>query len=111
MRKESYYPAEVIYICWLLNDTCEAIFGKPFHDLVLFRGPDNTIAEVKKRFKGASPQEKARLLSLLGIDSAARNTEESTTDKNTPINGTPGDVFQIIDIDLSSPSDSVRYGK
>lgn len=41
MRTERYYPSEVIYICMLLGDRCENIFGKSFEDLVILQGTEH----------------------------------------------------------------------
>lgn len=67
MRRGSFIPAEVVYICWILNDSCENLFGKSFADLVLLkRAPGDTGPYIIKRLNEATPEERSHLMGLIG---------------------------------------------
>src|SRR5688572_4166180 len=68
MRKARYYPSEVIYICWLLDDSCENIFGRSFMGLVVINdGPEDAIKYVRERIADADAKQRGHLLSLIGM--------------------------------------------
>lgn len=121
MRKESYYPAEVVYICWLLNDKCENIFGKSFTDLVLLHdGPGETVPYIKEKLAKADQVERMRLMDLIGMSlplsypaaSATHNPGkiEVTLEKSAPANGSHiGPVINIKNAPEEFPDDDEGY--
>lgn len=142
MKTERYYPAEVIYICWLLRDKCENIFGKQFDELILFTGPDDTVAMARKIYNEADSNGKRELMSFIGMTLSQDNkihvkvTPEPKVIKATPApefndgskaNKFHDDIllppvkpapkekknvgFEIVDINLSTESDDIRFGR
>lgn len=68
MRKRKYYPAEVVYICWVLGVRVEDIFGYSFQDLVMFQGKYEVPDRVREMWGAADEDEKKRLLALVGLN-------------------------------------------
>lgn len=154
MKTERYYPAEVIYICWLLRDKCENIFGKQFDELILFTGPEDTVAMARKIYNEADSNGKKELMSFIGMTLSQDNkihvkvaspspvlTKEfksvefkkttpesfdgskqnaiavdedllfSHKKKEDPAPKKKAVSFEIVDINLSTESDELRFGK
>lgn len=68
MRKRKYYPAEVVYICWVLGVRVQDIFGYSFQDLVMFQGKYEVPEKVRDMWVTADEEEKHRLLALVGLN-------------------------------------------
>lgn len=66
-RKKMYYPAEVVYICWILGVSCEQAFGYPYSKLVMFQGKYGIPEKLQNIWKGADLPQKNKLLGLLGL--------------------------------------------
>lgn len=77
MRKKKYYPAEVVYVCWVLGVSCQEAFGLPYSKLVMFQGKNEIPEKVQEIWDSADPSEKDRLMSLIGLIGAPAPKEES----------------------------------
>lgn len=132
MRRRRYYPAEVIYICFLLNDTCLNIFGESFSDLVLLRdGPGVTVEYINQKLQSADKKERDRLMELIGFSIGEVNAIVPPPEKIKPVEVKPSvndfiapspkkevieveeepQGFSFIDINLKTKGDQARYGR
>lgn len=103
MRKKKYYPSEVVYICWLLEESCEKVFGDSFWNLVMFQGKNDVPAKVKEMWAEADDLGRWRMLSLIGLQktNAAPKPLDVHVPKKTPEQETVENFFQ--DIEISKP--------
>lgn len=83
MRTKRYYPAEVIYICWLLNDTPENIFGDTVSALILFQGPPEIAGKLVEIFNGADEEKRARLKRLIEFMPGSQEIPQKEEEKRT----------------------------
>lgn len=88
MRTERYYPAEVIYICMLLKDRCENIFGKSFDELVLMKGTPSVQADLRAMIQ-ADPDLYAEIIKTY-ISSGHIEPEATMLSGNEPLFVGPG---------------------
>lgn len=69
LRKRKFFPAEVVYMCWLLEVSCEELFECKYTELVMFQGKYGVTDKVREMWDKANDKERATLLSLLGLSS------------------------------------------
>lgn len=106
MKTNHYYPAEVVYICMFINDSCENIFGRSFQDLVMLSGP-HEIRELAIDIINLMPDRYNELFgSVKPIDDVKLISKPpNQVTKDTKNNDTE---FSFIDIDLFNPLDESR---